>query len=279
MNRCAWILALLLLLAGGDALAQGLPRELPGVPPIQDLADAPLDGTATFGGDSARLTIELGPEASKDGVATTVKIALILTMLSLAPALLVTATSFTRIVIVLGFVRVGLQTPAMPPNQVIVGLALSLTFLSMGSVFDEVYETAARPYMNDELTTLEALEKAEVPMRAFLLRHTRERTLASFVDMAELEPTADQPALSSDEIPLRVLLPAFVVSELTTAFEMGVVILIPFLVIDLVAASVLLSTNMIMLPPATVAIPMKVLLFVLVDGWALVVRSVVSTAG
>ncbi|MCA8922011.1 MAG: flagellar type III secretion system pore protein FliP [Planctomycetes bacterium] len=277
MRLGPWILCLALLGAASDACAQGLPRELPGVPPIQSLVDD--DAPATLGGDTARLTIELGPDASKDGVATTVKIALILTVLSLAPAILVTATSFTRIVIVLGFVRVGLQTPAMPPNQVVVGLALSLTFLSMGPVFDEVYECAARPYMDEELSSVEALERATVPARAFLLRHTRDRTLAGFVDMAELAPKEGEPELTPDTIPLRVLLPAFVVSELTTAFEMGVVILIPFLVIDLVAASVLLSTNMIMLPPATVAIPMKVLLFVLVDGWALVVRSVVSTAG
>lgn len=223
---------------------------------------------------AARVTVEIPKGASRGDLGTAVKIALVLTAFSLLPAVLVTATSFTRIIVVLGFVRTGLAMPSTPPNQVVLGLSIVLTLLAMGPVFDQTYDAAAAPYLRGEIDAPSALERAEVPFRAFLLRHTRSRNLATFVELARIA----KPRTPKD-VPLRVLLPAFVTSELTSAFEMGVVILIPFLVIDLVVASVLLAMNMMMLPPATVATPMKVLLFVLIDGWTLVVRSLVLSSG
>jgi flagellar biosynthetic protein FliP len=228
---------------------------------------------ADKGDPAARLTLEVPNAGSTQDFATSVKIALALTALSLVPAILVTATSFTRIVIVLGFVRTGMATPNMPPNQVIVGLSIALTLLAMGPTIEQVYDTAATPYLKQEIDTQTALKRAEPVFRAFLLRHTRQRDLALYVELSRV-PRPETPA----DLPLRVLLPAFITSELTTAFEMGVVILIPFLVIDFVVSSVLLAMNMMMLPPATVSTPMKVLLFVLVDGWHLVVKSLVTSA-
>ncbi len=241
-----------------------LPAAAQEAPPTPPPAAAPAD--------TGRVVVEL-PGARAD-LSTTVKVALAMTALALLPALLVTATSFGRILIVLGFVRLGLGTPSAPPNQVLVGLALALTLLSMGPVLDEVHARAAGPYLRGELEPAAAVERAEGPVRAFLLRHCRSRHVTTFVSLARIAP----PATPAD-VPLRVLLPAFITSELTTAFEMGVVILVPFLVIDLVVAAVLLAMNMVMLPPATVAMPMKLLLFVLVDGWTLVARALVTSAG
>ena len=280
-----WLLALVVaLFAGLPAFGQDLgPTDDPPVeePAGSADADGELPGVEDLDADeadvdapTARFSMELGGEPQQEDLAATIKIALILTVLSLAPAILVTATSFTRILIVLSFVRLGLQTPSLPPNQVLVGLALFLTLLSMGPVIDRVHEDAIAPYLDEEIDTKTALERASGPLRGFLLAHTRERTLGAYLAMARLDAVSD-PA----DIPLRVLLPAFVTSELTTAFEMGVVILIPFLVIDLVAASVLLSMNMIMLPPATVTVPVKVLVFVLVDGWQLVIHGLVAGVG
>ncbi|RMG18549.1 MAG: flagellar biosynthetic protein FliP [Planctomycetota bacterium] len=260
----------MLALSPGAAKGQEEPPSAPQAPP----AAGPRDAGERLGGTPEGFRVRIDGPSDGDDLAATLKIALALTLLSLAPAILVTATSFTRIIIVLGFVRVGLQTPNMPPTQVVVGLALFLTALSMGPTVDAIDRAALAPYRRGELKTLEALERAQGPLRDFLLRHTRERSLAAFVELARVpEP------LEPREVPLRVLLPAFVVSELTTAFEMGVVILIPFLVIDIVASSVLLAMNMIMLPPATIATPMKVLLFVLVDGWQLVATSLVRVSG
>lgn len=248
------LLALLLLLLG---LALPCAAEEPAAP-----ADE---------GSAGKITVEM-PGAKAD-LSTTVKVALGLTALTLVPALLTTATCFGRILIVLGFIRTALSLPGTPPNQVLVGLALALTLLAMGPVLSEVHERAAGPWLNGELEPAEAAAAAEPPVREFLLRHCRTRHLEGFIAMARVE----RPETPAD-IPLRVLLPAFITSELTTAFEMGVVILVPFLVIDLVVASVLLAMNMMMLPPATVSTPMKLLLFVLVDGWQLVARALVTTS-
>jgi flagellar biosynthetic protein FliP len=222
----------------------------------------------------ARLTLEIAGGTAKGDLAAAIKIALALTALSLAPAILIAATSFVRIAIVLGFVRTALSTPAQPPNQVLIGLSLALTLFAMKPTLDEVYASAAGPYVRGELELKAALARAEPPLRAFLLRHTRERALSVFLELGRIA----RPEGPSD-VPIQALLPAFVTSELTTAFEMGVFILVPFLVIDFVVSSVLLAMGMIMLPPATVATPMKILLFVLVDGWNLIVRSLLASAG
>ncbi len=202
------------------------------------------------------------------GVVTTIQLLLLLTVLSLAPAILILMTSFTRIVIVLSFVRQGLATQTMPPNQVIIGLALFLTFFIMAPIFAEINEVALTPLINEEIDQDEAFELAVVPLKEFMASHTRERDLALFMGYAGLE----QPE-SLDDIPLTALVPAFAISELKTAFQIGFLIFVPFLVIDMIVASVLMSMGMMMLPPIMIALPFKILLFVLVDGWYLIVQS------
>ncbi|OLS37694.1 flagellar biosynthetic protein FliP [Alkalihalophilus pseudofirmus] len=201
-------------------------------------------------------------------VATTIQLLIILTVLSLAPGILILMTSFTRIVIVLSFVRQGLATQSMPPNQVLIGLALFLTFFIMAPIFAEVNEQALTPFLEGELTQEEALEQAAVPMKEFMAKHTREKDLALFMGYAGM----DRPE-SLDDIPLTALIPAFAISELKTAFQIGFLIFVPFLVIDMIVASVLMSMGMMMLPPVMIALPFKILLFVLVDGWYLIVQS------
>ncbi|WP_078576330.1 flagellar type III secretion system pore protein FliP [Salipaludibacillus agaradhaerens] len=201
-------------------------------------------------------------------LSATIQLLLLLTVLSLAPAILILMTSFTRIVIVLSFVRSGLATQQMPPNQVIVGLALFLTFFIMAPIFSEVNENALQPMFNGELTQEEAFEEAAIPMKQFMAEHTREKDLALFMGYA-----GEERPETLDDIPLTSLVPAFAISELKTAFQIGFMIFVPFLVIDMVVASVLMSMGMMMLPPVMIALPFKVLLFVMVDGWHLIVRS------
>lgn len=196
----------------------------------------------------------------------------LLTLLSFLPAALMMTTSFTRIIIVLGFLRSGLGLPQLPPNQVLIGLALFLTVFTMAPTWDQLNREALQPYLRGEVGAEEAWARAEVPVKAFMLRQTHEQDLALFVELARLQPPADPSAL-----PLHVVIPAFILSELRTAFQMGFVILVPFLVIDLVVSSVLMAMGMMMMPPVIVSLPFKILLFVLVDGWTLVVRSVVQS--
>lgn len=267
LRRALWA-AILALLFSGLALGQEEPAPFPPVAPVtstsQPAADAPSPSLP-----------EAGPlEAALDGdqSSSAMKVALGLTLLSLIPGLLLTATCFARILIVLGFLRVGLQVPNLPPTQVLVGLAFFLTLMAMQPTLDPIREDALEPFVADEIGVKEALSRAEKPWRSYLLQHTRRRSLDAFVELAAVETT------TPEEVPLRVLVPAFVVSELTTAFEMGAAILIPFLVIDLVVASVLLSMNMIMLPPATVSVPAKILLFVSIDGWQVIAGTLVKSA-
>ncbi|OIJ13152.1 flagellar biosynthetic protein FliP [Anaerobacillus alkalidiazotrophicus] len=201
-------------------------------------------------------------------LAATIQLLLLLTVLTLAPSILILMTCFTRIIIVLSFVRSGLATQQMPPNQVLVALALFITFFVMAPVFSEVNETALQPLFNDELTQEEAFEQAATPFKYFMAEHTREKDLALFMGYAGI----DRPN-SIEEIPLTALVPAFAISELKTAFQIGFMIFIPFLVIDMVVASILMSMGMMMLPPVMIALPFKILLFVMIDGWYLVVRS------
>ncbi|UCZ51714.1 flagellar type III secretion system pore protein FliP [Bacillus shivajii] len=198
----------------------------------------------------------------------TVQLLLLLTVLAIAPSILILMTCFTRIVIVLSFVRSGLATQQMPPNQVLIGLALFITFFIMAPVFADVNEEALQPMFEGEITQEEAFDAAALPMKEFMAQHTREKDLALFMGYAGLERPE-----SLDDIPLTALVPAFAISELKTAFQIGFMIFIPFLVIDMVVASVLMSMGMMMLPPVMISLPFKVLLFVMVDGWHLVVRS------
>jgi flagellar biosynthetic protein FliP len=204
-------------------------------------------------------------------LAPSLKILLVLTVLSLLPAIILTASSFVRTIVVLSFVRTGLGTQ-MPPNQVVVGLALFLTLFTMGPVIDEMKTAAYEPYQAGALTDVQAVEAAVVPLKRFMLRQTRETDLRLFYDVTDT-PLPQR----AEDVPLRLAIPAFVVSELTTAFQMGVIILLPFLVVDLAVASLLMSMGMMMVPPTTLSLPIKLLLFVLVDGWNLVAGSLMRS--
>ena len=209
---------------------------------------------------------------SPENVSTSVKLLLLLTVLSLAPSILILMTCFTRIVVVLSFVRTALATQQMPPNQVIVGLSLFLTFFIMAPTFQEVNQKALTPLFNEKITLEQAYDKAAGPFKDFMSAHTRQKDLQLFLDYAKV----DKPKTIQD-IPLTALVPAYAISELKTAFQIGFMIFIPFLVIDMVVASVLMSMGMMMLPPVMISLPFKILLFVMVDGWYLVVKSLLES--
>ena len=220
---------------------------------------------------AANLTLDLGNSATQQ-TGTSLQLLMLMTVLSLAPAILMLMTSFTRIIIVLSFVRNALGTQQLPPNQVMVGLALFLTFFVMAPTWTQINTTAVQPYMNNQITQTEALAKAEEPLRTFMFRQTREKDLELFVGLSKME----RPKTYRD-VPTHVLIPAFVISELKTAFQMGFAIFIPFIVIDMIVSSTLMSIGMMMLPPMMISLPFKLLLFVLVDGWHLVVESLVTS--
>jgi len=226
-------------------------------------------GTATAPGVS--LTID--PTASQPQQVTSgVQLLVLMTVLSVAPAVLILATSFTRIVIVLSMLRSAIGTPAIPPNQVLIGLSLLLTFFIMAPVYKQIDETALQPFIKEQINQDVAWKLAQKPIREFMFKQVRDKDIQLFLDLGN-EP---QPA-TLDDISMVSLFPAFVISELRSAFIMGFVIYIPFLVIDLVISSILLSMGMMMLPPSLVSLPFKLLLFVMVDGWYLIVRSLVMS--
>lgn len=204
-------------------------------------------------------------------ISTSVRLLILLTVLSLAPSILILMTSFTRIIVVLGFVRTSLATQQMPPNQVLIGLALFLTFFIMAPTFSTVYDEALQPLFSEDITLDEAYERASEPFKNFMAKHTRQKDLALFMNYSNME----RPESVAD-IPLTTLIPAFAISELKTAFQMGFMIFIPFLVIDMAVASVLMSMGMMMLPPVMISLPFKILLFVLVDGWYLITHSILE---
>lgn len=216
------------------------------------------------------LDIEMG-DTPEDFVGT-LQILLLLTVLTLAPAILVLTTSFTRIIIVLSFIRSALATQQVPPNQVLIGLALLLSLFIMMPTWTSINDTALQPYLAGELPQEEAWVKAQTPIKAFMLGHTRSKDLALFMSMAEHDEIQ-----SSHDVNLAVIVPAFVISELKTAFQMGFMLFVPFLVIDMVVASTLMSMGMMMLPPVMIALPFKILLFILVDGWHLVIQSLLKS--
>ncbi|WP_425320412.1 flagellar type III secretion system pore protein FliP [Paenibacillus physcomitrellae] len=219
------------------------------------------------------IQIQVGNSDGKPGTSS-LSILLLVTVLSVAPAILVLMTSFTRIVVVLGFVRSSLGTQQAPPNQVLVGLALFMTLFIMSPTLSEVNQVALQPYLKGEISQTDALEKAAVPMKQFMYKHTRNKDLQLFLSYTKME----QPKAVED-IPITVLVPAYAISELKTAFQMGFMIYIPFLIIDIVVSSTLMAMGMMMLPPVMISLPFKILLFVLVDGWYLVVKSLLESFG
>jgi flagellar biosynthetic protein FliP len=222
--------------------------------------------------DESGITIDVGDSTHR--ISLPIKIIFFLTVLSLAPAIMVMVTSFTRIVVVLSFLKHALGTHQMPPNQLLVGLALFLTYFVMMPVWSQINTEAIQPLTKGEISEEEALARSVEPVRGFMLKHVREKDLAIFVDMGGIPRPQ-----SIDDIPTYVLIPAFITSELKTAFQIGFFLFLPFLVIDMAVASVLMSMGMMMVPPIMVSLPLKILLFVLVDGWQLVVKSTVLGFG
>ena len=202
-----------------------------------------------------------------------VQVLLLVGAISLVPALLFTVTGFTRILIVLGFIRSGLGTPTSPPNQVLVGIALFLTIFVMAPVFGQIKKEAVDPLLANKISQAEALKRGQEPLREFMFKQTRTKDLALFVKLAGMK---EQPKTRGD-IPTYVLIPSFIISELKTAFQIGFLVFLPFLLIDLIVSSTLMSMGMVMLPPVFISLPFKILLFVLVDGWGLVTKSLVQS--
>ena len=217
------------------------------------------------------LTSTRGPGGSQTW-SLSVQTLVLLTSLSFLPALLLSMTSFTRILIVLGLLRMAMGTQSSPPNQILVGLSLFLTFFVMSPVFDKVHSEAYKPFSENRISAEQALERGVQPFKQFMLKQTREADLALFARLAKVGPM-DGP----EQVSLRILLPAFVISELKTAFQIGFTIFIPFLIVDLVVASVLMSMGMMMVPPATISLPFKLMLFVLVDGWQLLIGALAQS--
>jgi len=237
--------------------AAAAPAQTPASPPV--------------GVPGTNISLTLGGEDGGARLDTAVEIVLLMTLLSLAPALLILLTSFTRIIIVLGFLRQAMGTNQMPSNQILIGLALFLTFVIMGPVFQRINDEALQPYLAEEIGQKEAFDAAAAPLKGFMLDQVREKDVALF-----LELTGRDAPETPEELPLLIVIPSFVIGELKMAFQIGFVLFLPFLIIDMVVASVLMSMGMMMLPPVLISLPFKVLLFVLVDGWYLIVRSLVS---
>ncbi len=221
-----------------------------------------------------KIAFDIEEASSPKDVALSLQILFLLTILTLAPAIVMMMTSFTRIVIVLDFVKRALTLQQMPPNQVIVGLAIFLTIFVMSSTFIEINDTALQPYLKGSINNEEFFDKGMQPLRVFMLKQTRKKDIALFIELAKLEKPRNE-----DDVPTYCLIPAFMISELKRAFEMGVYLFIPFMVIDMIVASALMAMGMIMLPPVMISLPFKIILFVLVDGWNLLVYELVRSFG
>lgn len=218
-----------------------------------------------------KITLGIDQAGTPGDVAVTIQILILLTILTLAPSILIMMTSFTRLIVVLHFVRQAMSTQQMPPNQLLIGLALFLTFFIMQEPVKEIYNRAWVPYQKQEITIQDAFSMSAEPLKEFMLKHAREKDLALFVRLANIS----QPA-TPKELPLTIVVPGFIISELRIAFQIGFLIYMPFLIIDMVVASVLMSMGMLMLPPIMISLPFKILMFVLVDGWYLIIESVVK---
>jgi len=219
-----------------------------------------------------KITLGLEQSSQPKDVAVSLQVLLLLTVLSLAPSILILMTSFTRIVIVLSMLRKAVGTQSTPSNQIIIGLSLFLTFYVMAPVFSNINDNALQPYIKGKLTHQEAYKKAVTPLRNFMLKQTRPKDLALMVNSARLQKPEN-----ADALPLKVIVPAFAISELRLAFQMGFLLYLPFLIIDMIVASVLMSMGMMMLPPIMISAPFKILLFVLIDGWYIVIDSLIKS--
>lgn len=281
LRRSSWFFLSLGLLALAETLLGQTPvsPNEPSAAVAPSVSSAPnpagATGPAVIAGGAAstplRLNIGLEGGGKPADVSVAIQLVVLMTLLTLAPSLVILMTSFTRIVIVLGFVRTAIGVPSAPANQIIVGLSLFLTFFLMGPVFDRMNAEALQPYLAGEMTSVQAVEKGTVPLREFMLKQTRTRDLEFFLELGRFPPT------KVEDLPLRVVVSAFVISELQTAFQMGFLLFLPFLVVDFLVSSILMALGMMMMPPAIVSLPFKLLLFVLVDGWHLVVRSLVES--
>jgi flagellar biosynthesis protein FliP len=270
-SRVSWVwivLVLVFLVQGGQlwVAAQGVAPPSPPPPPLLIPEAPPTNAPMT-------LSIPLQGWTDPGRVDSAIQLLLAITLLSLAPSIVLLMTCFTRIVIVLAFVRSALSLQGSPANQIIIGLSLFLTFFIMAPVWERINTEALVPYQEQQLSGVEAWERAEAPMREFMLRQTRPKDVELFVSLAGMGPTP------VEELPLKVVVPGFIVSELRTAFQMGFLLFVPFILVDLVVATVLMSMGMFMMPPVMISLPLKLLLFVLADGWNLVVRSVVLSFG
>lgn len=243
------------------------------VPPTAPVAPTAPRAPTVAAPNAPIVNFQIGNGNERQNLSTAIQIVVVMTLLTLAPSLIMLMTSFTRIVIVLGFVRTALGVPSAPSNQLLIGISLFVTFFIMTPVWNQINDQALAPYMAEQINSNEAMDRAIAPLRTFMLRQTRPADVDFFLDLAGMGQT------NVNELPMRVVLPAYVISELRTAFQMGFLIFIPFLVIDFLVGSTLMAMGMMMMPPTMVALPLKLLLFVLVDGWQLVIRSLVQSFG
>ncbi|GAB6259898.1 flagellar type III secretion system pore protein FliP [Photobacterium sp. R1] len=274
-----WIAGLLCLLMSGLALAQSEESGLGNVAGNSvTVSEMKSDkGAATLmttkgGGGIPAFSVSVNPDGTED-YSVTLQILALMTALGFLPAIVILMTSFTRIVVVMSILRQALGLQQTPSNQVIIGIALFMTFFVMSPVLDEINTKAVQPYINEEMSAREALNVAQVPLRQFMLKQTRVKDLETFVNMSGSTATDPQ------EVPMTVLIPAFITSELKTAFQIGFMLFLPFLIIDLVVASVLMAMGMMMLSPMIVSLPFKLMLFVLVDGWNLILSTLAGSFG
>lgn len=230
----------------------------------------PLSLSLAQGVTIPSVNIGLGGGAKGDDISTSLQILALLTILSIAPSLLILTTAFTRIVIVFSFLRTAMGTQSIPPNPVMIGLSLFLTFYVMGPTFEKINDTALKPYMAKEISIDVATKNAEAPIRSFMLKNTYKKDLEMFLSYR------NEMAVDKENVPLLSLIPAFVISELKTAFVIGFYLFLPFIVIDLIVASILMSMGMMMMPPVVISLPAKILVFVLADGWSVVVKAILS---
>ena len=242
------------------------------VTPDTGAEEGQVDSVTSDNNDATTLGLSLSTNSDETSLSGTLQILLIITVISLAPSILVMVTSFTRIIIVLHFVRTAIGTQSSPPNNVLIGLSLFLTLFIMSPVIAQIKTEAYDPLVAEEITQQEALERGIQPLRKFMLKQTRQDDLRLFMDIAKIEPVE-----SVDELSITIIIPAFIISELRAAFIIGFLIYVPFIVIDMVVSSVLMSMGMMMLPPTTISMPFKILLFILADGWNLVIGQLVNS--
>ncbi len=278
--RQLWVSALAALTLSADGLAASSDATVLQSPIRAAQSTRVTAGTSAKGVEGAkhsnnlvpfRLSVGVDAPQGAQDLDVSIKILFGITLLSLAPSIILLTTCFTRIVIVLSFVRSALSLTGTPANQLIIGLSLFITLFIMAPVWEVMNRDAIQPYSAKQITSDEALERASKPLRTFMLRQTRPKDVELFVGLARIEPTPP------NQLPLKVVVPSFIVSELRTAFQMGFLLFVPFVLIDLVVATILMSMGMMMMPPMTISLPLKILLFVLVDGWALVVRSLIQS--